>query len=166
MWVWNPEAQYAELFSRQRAIAAQMRPNSTVITVDYRDDLSYAQARYPFHAAFRPPLPLWEATEAGTLRARVWPSLFANKVLQTWTSGGDVWVTKRTLAERPNPSWRWVEGEDPNLRWVDLPSFFRKLESAREVGGEDGFFLVAPTAANRQFLEQTAAAQPPSSPGR
>lgn len=149
----DPEARYREAFERQRALARVLRPNSVVVTVNYRDDLSYALARFPFHEALRPPLPLWEATEGGTFRARVWPSLFARKAMEVWSKGGDVWISKRVVAERPHPSWRWVEGDDPYLRWADLPRFFRPLEWAGEVGGEDGFFLAAPSEKNRRFLE-------------
>ena len=43
---------------------------------------------------------------------------------QYWSNGGDAWISSRGFTDRPDPSWRWFEGDDPRVRWSQFPQFF------------------------------------------
>jgi hypothetical protein len=89
-----------------------------------------------------------------------WRSTFAIDSLGAWQRGGQVWLSKRILADRPKPDWGWTEGDDPRVSWPEIPAFARSLATDREAGaGDDGFVRVAETPANREFLERLAKPQ-------
>jgi hypothetical protein len=86
-----------------------------------------------------------------------WREGFARRAAHLWDQGAEVWVSRRALADRPDPSWRWVEGDDLRVKWKDLPQFFGSLEYGRTVGGEDGFLLLPRSQANQRRLGIPAA---------
>ena len=92
----------------------------------------------------------------GTTQAPVWRQDFLTKVEDTWNNGGDVWVSKRVLSQRPLADWNWVEGDDKSVSWSDVYNFFSQLEFDQSVGGDDGFALLAPSNRNRAVLRVLA----------
>ena len=152
------------LDARQEVTAARasdlqslLRLNSRVFTVTFTDDLVNFKRAFPFHpvnrGAYINPVAI---IALGTTQVPVWRQDFATKAEETWGQGGDVWVSRRVLSQRPRPEWNWVEGDDKNVSWADVPSFFSKLEMGQSVGGEDGFFLLPPSEKNRAFLGEAA----------
>jgi hypothetical protein len=81
-----------------------------------------------------------------------WREAFAAHALAVWNRGGDVWITRRAWADRPNPSWGWTEGDDPRIAWSQIPAFMRELTIAESTAGSDGFAKLADTPQNRAFL--------------
>jgi len=81
-----------------------------------------------------------------------WKRAFADKVLSVWDAGGDVFVTTRVWADRPERNWDWVEGDDPYTIWKDFNGFFRTLGHGPAIGGQDGFFLLQHSAGNVSLL--------------
>src|SRR5262249_1855457 len=63
-----------------------------------------------------------------------------------WDSGGDVWLSRRLLAEAPPPEGAWVEGDDARVSWAEIRRFFSNLDVGQAVGGEDGFVRPLPPA--------------------
>lgn len=84
-----------------------------------------------------------------------WRQSFASHALEQWDQGREVWFSQRLLADVPQSDWEWVEGDDANISWKELPDFFRKLTTDRTISvRNDGFFRVEPSAANRALLTQ------------
>jgi len=51
-----------------------------------------------------------------------------------------------------------VEGDDRRITWQEIYQFFRDFNHSETRGGDDGFFLIRNTAANRKLLiEETLA---------
>jgi hypothetical protein len=82
--------------------------------------------------------------------AAAWHRTVAHRVLETWHSGHDVWVSKSAFSDRPQPSSLWVEGDNPAVHWRDVPAFFRSLELDAETS--PGFALIRQSPANRERL--------------
>jgi len=101
-------------------------------------------------------LPVYSFLSLNVPETGEWRRDFSSKALETWSAGGDVWFSRRLLAERPRADWNWVEGADPRLRWADLPAFFTRLETGEALGGGDGFVLLLRTPRNEEFLRNAA----------
>jgi hypothetical protein len=139
------------LHARVAGLEPLLKPNSRVFFV--RDEVAGLQRDFPLHAAHHE-LPLEGAVAPGLEGNQHWRPDLAKRILAVWDKDGDVWIAKRLLAEKPQPEWNWVEGDDPELSWRDLSAFFRALDTDADVGGADGFGRVAPSSANRQRLSK------------
>jgi hypothetical protein len=114
--------------------------------------LSYLDPLNDLHRQSMPPV--YMITPLGP-RVPFWRRDFACSVLRIWDEGGEVWISKRTIADRPIRSWLWVDGDQPGLTWVDIRGFFRAFARGEERGGEDGFFRMTNTAETRTLLLET-----------
>ena len=74
-----------------------------------------------------------------SIRVSTWRSRFARFVLDTWAEGHDIWIAKSALADRPEARSLWVEGDNPAVRWKDVPQFLRALEADADTMRPDGF---------------------------
>ena len=83
-----------------------------------------------------------------------WRRTFAEHVLETWRRGAEVWITKAALADRPPASTYWVEGDDPRVRWRDLPEFLRPLEYDKETPDSEGFRRIHHSLQNEAALRK------------
>jgi len=90
--------------------------------------------------------------EAGHNDTPIWRATFGRTALAVWERHGNVWVSQRVFSPSPKPEWNWVEHDDPRISWRDLSPFFSRLQYEQCVGGSDGFCLLAPSSANREFL--------------
>jgi len=140
--------------ARILAVKSSLGPHSVVSLLSFNDGISSFLARFPFHPINRvDPVRFYYLTEVGNTNMLYWRKEFAARSLQAWKENGDMWVSKRLLAEKPAPEWFWVEGDDPNLRWKEIPSYFGTFTFDRDVGGSDGFKRVARTPGNQASLE-------------
>ena len=137
------EKEYNAVIERRMSLD-RIIPKSAIAIMLEGDPLTILPAVNPLDARFRPEHfePHW-AVEPGTTSEKTWRQDFVQIARASWDKGGEVWISKRLLAERPKPEWRWVEGENGVLWWKDLRSYFRALETDRETEGEDGFVRVA-----------------------
>jgi len=139
--------------ARIRELQPRLTRGSLVIVVHHQDALMEFFHDSPFHPINRKgTLNIYIALEPGADRILTWRQGFARKVLACWEGGGEVWFSKRFLAPRPQTEWDWVEGDDRRFSWSDLSPFFSQLETGEGVGGEDGFYLLARSPRNEQFL--------------
>lgn len=153
------------LYERQEHDVARVRPvlplleeGSRLFTITQRDELFLFGQDFPFHPLNRDGgLALAYVVDIGHYYAPQWRSLFATRVGAVWDEGGEVWVTTRVLASRPQPGWDWVEGEDPRVSWHDLHAFFAALEWGERVGGEDGFVHLRRSRASEELLNRRRA---------
>lgn len=156
------QREFARDVGRIESLKPVLAPESRVVVLSLRDGIGRFQSRNPFHPLVRDGrVQLYIAVGSGSEQAARWRQALARQALGVWERGGDVWVSERLLAARPKPEWLWAEGEDPGVRWVDLPAFFAQLEYDRIAGGEDGFRRLARGAGNRAILEGFGAARRP-----
>lgn len=106
-------------------------------------------------------LALSYVVDIGHYYAPRWRSLFAERARAVWDEGGEVWVTTRLLAARPQPGWDWVEGGDPRVSWRDLHVFYAALEWGERAGGEDGFLHLPRSRGNEELLNKLARERSP-----
>jgi len=138
--------------TRISAFAQQLGPGFLTI-LNNQDPLMLFSKTYPFDPLNQPSaVPVHDVIEIGRIGSLTWQQDFAQRTLASWDSGGEVWVSKRLTSSRPQPSWNWVEGEDPHVHWIDLGTFFRQCRYTRDSGGDDGFLFLPPSGENRRLL--------------
>lgn len=147
-----------EATGRTRELVPLLKPQSVVVEVS--EELKDLQWAYPLHPLNRV-LRVYSAVSLGASSTAEWREDFARQALLVWGEGGDVWLSKRVLEERPRAASSWVEGADPRVKWADVYTFFAQLEEGGRIGDRDGFVLVARTARNEQLLAALAQTKEP-----
>jgi hypothetical protein len=142
-----------EATARTRELVPLLKPQSVVVEVS--EELKNLQWEFPFHPLNRV-LHVYSAVSLGAASTSEWREDFARKSLSVWHEGGDVWLSKRVLRDRPHAESYWIEGSDPSVRWADIHTFFAQLEPAGMVGDDEGFVLVARNPRNEQLLSALA----------
>jgi hypothetical protein len=95
---------------------------------------------------------LWAVDVMSGAAGAQWASRVARFALASWDNGEAVWVEKAALAGAPADRLLWVEGDNPNVHWRDVPSFFRTFEFDKDSGGTDGFLRLSRSAGNEARL--------------
>jgi hypothetical protein len=124
------------------------QPASVLVLLSPRDPIWIFHRVYPFHPLGRIPFRFADAFEPANAHTPVFRQDFARQVLETWRAGGEVWISRRVMAERPQPEWEWVEG-DSSAHWRDLSAYYRQFATDAETGGEDGFLRVSASPENQ-----------------
>jgi hypothetical protein len=149
----NYEAHQRLMLQRLRALQSTAADRSLIALLSNQDDLYQFQNGYvDQYADSRTTLQWWDVIEPGNRRLPEWRRGFGVRVIATWDGGTECWASKRLWATRPVPDWKWAEGDDPRIKWTDIYSFFRQLETDGSVGGDDGFNRLARTEHNRRVL--------------
>ena len=135
-------------------------PGSVVCLLSIQDDVNVFLGRFPFHPLSslfeNGTIRLYFVTDPGNSSSVHWRQSFTTRSLQVWQANGDIWISKRMVAERPLPEWGWVEGDDQHLRWKDISAFFKQYTFDGDVGGTDGFLRIARIPGNQSLLESAA----------
>jgi len=151
-----------ETARRVADLRPRLGPRSLLYAVTWLDELVNFDRSFPFHPLNRGARPrVFSLVTPGSAQVKTWREEFAARTLAAWDEGGEVWVSRRAFAARPDFDWNWAEGDDPNVRWRDFPEFFSRLDAGETVGGDDGFFLLPPTPRNVPLLRDLARAAPP-----
>jgi len=95
-----------------------------------------------------------------------WRMDMARRVLAQWALNKDVWITKWAMRHSPPSEMGWVEGDDPVVRWREIPAFFEQFDFDRSTVLPDGFERFARSGKNREILENTAKRDISSTPQR
>jgi len=155
---WALSRQQDAVVARTAELEPRLKPQSKVFTVTWLDELVNFNRSFPFHPInVRSNLLVNSLVTPGTTQVEHWREEFAKQTLTIWRNGGDVWVSKQVLWERPPSTLNWVEGDDKRISWKDFPAFFSRLELTTPTGNEDGFLLVPPSPPNQQILEEAQA---------
>jgi hypothetical protein len=141
--------------ARISGVVQRLKPGSRIIAVTWQDELINFSRSYPFHPLNRAGnLRVGALVTPGTTLAAEWRQGFALQAEETWSRGGDIWVSRRVLSAQPQAEWNWAEGDEKRVSWPDFHAFFSQMELGESTGGDDGFILVPQTMKNRQFLRQ------------
>ena len=132
------------------AVLSQCSVSDKVFLLTGQDGLF--AVRYRLFDTRAKSLPYLVPVEPVTGDVAAWRSMFAAITLETWRKGGSVWVTRRVLANTPEPEWNWVEGDDSRISWKAVHAFFDQLDPDETLGGADGIFKIAPSERNQQIL--------------
>jgi 4-amino-4-deoxy-L-arabinose transferase-like glycosyltransferase len=139
----------AEMTARTQELLPLLRRESVVVEV--KEELKDLQWEFPFHPLNRV-MTVYSAVSIGDAESARWREQFAAKALETWGAGGDVWLSRRVLEASPRAASYWVEGSDPGITWAQISAFFNGFERGTQIGGADGFVLLARTARNEDTL--------------
>ena len=151
------ERQQEGVMARIADLQPQLKPRSLIATVHLQDELANFSFTFPFHPLNqRGHLRVYSVLEPGADRISTWREDFASNALASWSSGGDVWVSKRFFHSRPRPEWNWVEGDDKRISWADLQPFFAQFQFGAAVGNDDGFVMLLRSAHNEDLLRRFA----------
>jgi hypothetical protein len=141
--------------ARISKVLPRLKHNSRILAVTWQDELVNFSRSFPFHSLNRAGnLRIGALVTPGTTQAAEWSQGFARQALETWSRGGEMWVSRRVMSPRPKAEWNWAEGDEKRVSWTDFYKFFTQLELGETVGGEDGFILIPPSEKNRQLLGQ------------
>jgi hypothetical protein len=141
--------------ARLSELSGMLKPNSWVFTANWQDDLVNFNRSFPLNPVNRNSnLIIGALISPGEPEVARWQQEFSSRAQSIWSNGGDVWISRRLLSERPRPEWNWVEGDDPRVSWKDLYGYASRLELGQSAGGDDGFFLLVPSEQNRKFMSE------------
>ena len=146
--------QKAEDQGRERIIGLvpKLTPASLVLAVNEQDSLAEFCHEFPLDPInSEHQWRYYDVLEVNAARLSTWRRDLATRMLWSWHDGGTVWIPLRVLRDRPEPEWNWVEGDDPRVRWTDLPAFFTRFNRAPPVGGPDGFVSLPDDPNNEQI---------------
>ena len=139
--------------ARISELSGMLKPNSWIFTANWQDDLVNFNRSFPLNPVNRNSnLRIGALISPGEPEVARWQQEFSERAQMIWGNGGDVWISRRLLSEKPRPEWNWVEGDDRRVSWSDLYRYASRLEVGQSVGGDDGFVLLAPSEQNRQRL--------------
>ena len=124
-----------------------------IVTVNEQDELYAFNQNFLFNPINQTGQEIDNLVTPHSVQILRWRQIFAEKTLAMWASGGDVWVTKRVLASRPQAQWNWVEGDDPTVLWSDINHYFAQFDMGQQTASEDGFVKVADTPSNRMRFQ-------------
>ena len=149
--------QDSAVLGRVLKLQQHLKGTGLIALLSNQDLIEDVASRSPFGEINRPrPVPLYDIIQVATSRILTWRQEFAAKVLEGWNRGEEVWVSKRTWQDRPQPDWNWVEGDDRRISWAEIPAFFQRLQTDAEIGGQDGFMRLEPNESNRRALQLLA----------
>lgn len=152
---WTLQRKQETVATRIRDLQPLLKANSRVITINQQDEIYEFNVNFPFHPINRAGhLATDLLVDPMTTQVLRWRPTFAAKTLSLWDQGGDVWLTRRVLSQRPDSEWAWVEGDDPRVSWSDIHNFFAQVEMEKPIGGDDGFMLVSQSQKNKEFLNR------------
>lgn len=154
LWKTEVQRRNASAKARVELLHGRVIHVDLVALVTLNDNVYQFTSQYPFDAINRRgQLPVFDIIEVSNLRVLRWKQRFAQRALEVRNQSGAVWISTRVLAERPAPDWEWAEGDDPRIRWRDIPAFFRQFSYSESVGGADGFLKLAFSSDNLNKLE-------------
>ncbi|HKY41677.1 MAG TPA: hypothetical protein VJM50_01175 [Pyrinomonadaceae bacterium] len=145
--------------ARVRDLQTRLKPESLVLTANLRDEVVNFNRSFPMHPINldrERQLLVGSVIAPGAGNVSRWRQDFAAATLKAWKNGGDVWISRRVLSQRPLPEWGWVESDDPRVSWTDVYTFFSQLDMGETLGGEDGFSLIPPSPKNEKILTEWA----------
>ena len=149
--------------SNDRLAVAQLRdftrtaaPGDLLVSVLIREPVTVLLEQKPFNPVCRG-LDVATSQVFGTVgRSANWRVDFARRVLAQWALNKDVWITKWALRNGPPAEMGWVEGDDPLVRWREIPAFFEQFEFDKSTELPDGFEWFAQSGKNRAILDNMA----------
>jgi hypothetical protein len=142
----------AELHDFTRSAA----PGDLLVSVLIREPVTVLIEQKPFNPACRD-LDVRTTQVFGTVgRSAMWREDWARHVLAQWALNKDVWITKWAMRDRPPAEMGWVEGDDPLVRWREIPAFFEQFDFDRSTELTDGFERLARSGKNREILDNIA----------
>jgi hypothetical protein len=139
--------------ARLELLKQQISPGSTIGLFANWDDIFQFTKDNPLHNNISESLVFWVVLRPANERIFCWRERFASRVLETWGTSNEFWVSERLLATVPLPEWDWVEGDDRAIRWAQVPGFFRQFQFDKKIGASDGFVRFAQTPMNRALLD-------------
>jgi hypothetical protein len=146
------QARDRNALARLEAYNLVRKPNDVLVLLGFRDPIFRFQNADPFHPFSQADFRVLDAIEPGTLRGLRFRREFAAEAANAWQHGGDVWISRRLITERPVPEWDWVEGDTPGVGWRDLSAYYRQFATDAETGGADGFLRIAASPENRSRM--------------
>jgi len=149
--LFRPRLQHEQQLAadRVRNVLPLLKPSSRVVEVDIHDELVNFSRSFPLNPINRGAKLLnYPLLNPGTPQVLHWRQDFSAMVATTWNLHGDVWISERVLAARPERGWDWIENSDPHIKWAELPAFFSQFDLGAAAGESDGFLLLLPTEKN------------------
>lgn len=153
------DTDFTQAHIRLEALNEHVAPPDRVLILALQDDANRLANNKPFDPVSRNRPLLWAVIPLGTDNLRIWRSMAAEAILETWGEGGRVWLSKRMLAPTPRADWRWVEGDDYRITWAEIPRYFRQFEVAHDFGGDDGFVELVRSSQNEMLLREAKDSQ-------
>jgi len=142
----------ASAIARISDLIPLLKPNSLLITINEQDNLAEFRQNFPLDPVnLDAQWQTYDLLEINTARLATWQQDFAKRALGTWSRGGSVWLPARLLQASPKPDWGWVEGDDKQVSWNGVTSFFARLNTGPTIG-EDGFAELQDNLTNREVL--------------
>jgi len=135
-------------------------PSDLLVTVTFPDPLPQWLEQRIYHLSMRNrTVPTFQLIEVSTGRSQGWKERFAARALRQWDiAKADVWIRQGALRDRPDEVQRWVEGDNPALRWADVPAFLTAFDYDVRTALPEGFARLARSDKNRRMLERLTAA--------
>jgi hypothetical protein len=128
MWFASNQSREEAIATRLHEIWPRLTNKCSVALLSSKDDYADFQSIHPFDTFNQSDrLQFFSTVSIGEDSAVYWKNRFETNALQTWNHGGDVWVSRVLVSERPGDSIYWIENYQPQIMWNDIYSYFRTL---------------------------------------
>jgi len=144
------------MVARLAGYADRGQASRLIVVSHWQDGLMTFHRNRPFHQQNLSNLTVFPLVTPGKPDVALWRSTAARRILRTWDEGRDVLLSSRLVADRPDESWNWVEGDDPRVSWREFHDFFRELDLEPASAGKAEFRILIPSARNRKILSEVA----------
>jgi hypothetical protein len=150
----SASAETQQALAKLELLRSQMQRGDSLVTVTRFETAVQWPASHPFDASSRQDFHVFWAIDSILAEGKRWPVRVAHDIADTWSQGREVWVEKAALDRRPEARILWVEGDDPQVHWTDVPAFFQSLQFDSELGGADGFLHLSRSPANEAVVHK------------
>jgi hypothetical protein len=118
-----------------QALNNRTTPNDCIAVQSWDDPTMRLVDEHPFSLLNKNRFAYYVVVLYGTAQPKHWLRQLAERIQTAWRKGGRAWISNRFHAGVPDPSWGWVEGDEPRIRWADFHTFFEKLDRGDTFGG-------------------------------
>ncbi len=129
MWFATNEHREEAIDARLHEIWPRLTNKCSVALLSSKDDYADFQSVHPFDTFNQSDrLQFFSTVSIGEDSAIAWKKRFETNAQETWNRGGDVWVTRVLVTEKPGDTIYWIENYQPEVKWSYIHSYFRSLD--------------------------------------
>lgn len=127
---------------RLRDVSRYINKNDTIFVANYADpvfDIAKGMMTSPYRIYSN--LPVSPITGVAIPKGASFKNILKIKIDKALLKGGNIYVSKRLLSDKPKQGWGWVDGDSISGSWSDVASIFKQYDYCSDTI-DDGFYFL------------------------